>query len=127
MQEAMKQAWRSHTIPVRWHLTDSGAGVGVMAKIVSILAKAKHGTPGNKPPCFVWEIGQQNAHTPRSHRFSTTFAKNPTIFSLARGRFVREKDFFIHGLNYYFKEFMSSAASYLRRLRLAYFFDLTKK
>ncbi len=47
-------------------LTDSGAGVGVMAKIVSILAKAKHGTPGNKPPCFVWEIGQQNAHTPHS-------------------------------------------------------------
>ena len=44
-------------------LTDSGAGVGVMAKIVSILAKAKHGTPSNKPPCFVWEIGQQNAHT----------------------------------------------------------------
>ena len=108
-------------------LTDSGAGVGVMAKIVSILAKAKHGTPSNKPPCFVWEIGQQNAHTSHPHRFSTTFAKNPTIFSLARGRFVREKDFVIHGLNYYFKEFMSSAASYLRRLRLAYFFDLSKK
>ena len=55
------------------------------------------------------------------HRFSTTFAKNPTIFSLARGRFVRERDFVIHGLNYYFKVFMSSAASYLRRLRLLTF------
>ena len=80
-------------------LTDSGAGVGVMAKIVSILAKAKHGTPSNKPPCFVWEIGQQNAHTPHPHRFSTTFAKNPTIFSLARRRFVRERDFFGYFFN----------------------------
>ena len=80
-------------------LTDSGAGVGVMAKIVSILAKAKHGTPGNKPPCFVWEIVSKTPILQIPYRFSTTFAKNPTIFSLARRRFVREKEFFGYFFN----------------------------
>ena len=106
-----KQPWRSHTIPVRWHSRTAGQALALWQKSLAFLQRQSMAHQVTNHHAL---FGKSVSKTPILHipyRFSTTFAKNPTIFSLARRRFVREKGFVIHDLNFYFKEFMSSAAT----------------